>query len=214
MSSCIGDDIIDDRVDPEIRVTNLIDTIALNSSYQFEATFFNNVGRETATNFFYNSSDESIISINDQGLATALSLGAVTITTIVEFEGANVEETFDLVVGNETTVVPESLTRNGVIRTTTFYDLEGNFIIEKTGDEVGIRIDIDDTYRASTSLPGFYVYLTNNPNSIAGAYEIGEVTTFEGAHSYEIPDVGINDFGYLLYFCKPFNVKVGDGKIE
>ena len=26
--------------------------------------------------------------------------------------------------------------------------------------------------------------------------------------------VGINDFQYLLYWCKPFNVKVGEGLIE
>lgn len=60
------------------------------------------------------------------------------------------------------------------------------------------------------------MYLTNNPNSIANAYEIGEVTIFDGAHSFELDanEVGLTDFDFVLYFCKPFNVKVGDGQFD
>jgi len=59
-----------------------------------------------------------------------------------------------------------------------------------------------------------YVYLTNNPSTTAGALEIGKVTVFEGTHIYTIEgDIPLNQYNYLLYFCKPFNVKVGDGEI-
>jgi len=83
-------------------------------------------------------------------------------------------------------------------------------------DEIdgGVALNIADNYKTTSALPGFYVYLTNNPNSINDAVEIGEVTIFEGAHSYEILGVGLTDYDYVLYFCKPFRVKVGDGKIE
>ncbi|MEM9549152.1 MAG: hypothetical protein AAGA77_24405, partial [Bacteroidota bacterium] len=63
-------------------------------------------------------------------------------------------------------------------------------------------------------LPGLYVYLTNNRNTTANALEIGAVEVFNGAHTYTVEDVGINDYKFLLYFCKPFNVKVGDGEIN
>ena len=66
----------------------------------------------------------------------------------------------------------------------------------------------------ATSLPGLYVYLTNNPSTVNNAYEIGRVETFNGAHSYRISGVGLNEYDYLLYWCKPFSVKVGDGEIK
>ena len=78
----------------------------------------------------------------------------------------------------------------------------------------GVVIDIDDTYVADAGLPGLYIYLSNNPNSIANALEIGEVTVFEGEHNYEVPNVELNEYNFLVYFCKPFNVKVGDGAID
>ena len=42
------------------------------------------------------------------------------------------------------------------------------------------------------------------------------VTVFSGAHSYQIVNAGIDitTYDYLLYYCKPFVVKVGDGKIN
>ena len=46
------------------------------------------------------------------------------------------------------------------------------------------------------------------------AFEIGRVATFSGVHSYTIPNKGINDYNYIVYFCKPFNVKVGHGQIN
>jgi len=77
-----------------------------------------------------------------------------------------------------------------------------------------LTLRFEDDYRASTALPGLYVYLTNNPNSTNSALEIGAVTTFSGAHTYTIEDVDISEYQYILYFCKPFNVEVGEGLIE
>ena len=31
---------------------------------------------------------------------------------------------------------------------------------------------------------------------------------------HRISGVGLNDYDYLLYWCKPFSVKVGDGEME
>ena len=74
--------------------------------------------------------------------------------------------------------------------------------------------EFGDDYQASTSLPGLYVYLTNNPATANNAFEIGRVEIFNGAHSYRISGVGLNEYDYLLYWCKPFSVKVGDGEIR
>ena len=90
--------------------------------------------------------------------------------------------------------------------------LEGSFTLEQVGDD--LLLEFADDYRASSALPGLYIYMTNNKNTNANALEIDAVETFNGAHSYTIQNVGINDYKFLLYYCKPFNVKVGDGDIN
>jgi len=211
---CIGDDIIQDAVDEQLRLIMMADSIAVGDSFQFEARFTNNVGRSEPERVQWSSSNEDIIQINPAGLATALSSGTSVITATVPLDDNSIlSETIDVVVGEVTTVSEEVVTiRQGIIETTTFYDLTGDFTIEEI--DGNLLLSIADNYKTTSALPGLYLYLTNNPNTISGALELGEVTVFEGAHTYEIMNVGINDYDYLLYFCKPFNVKVGDGRIE
>lgn len=104
-----------------------------------------------------------------------------------------------------------SETKQGTLGSTSSYTLAGDFVLTKDGNN--LNLSFADNYRADTSLPGLYVYLSNNPNSIASAFEIASVTTFTGAHDYTIPNAGLNDYVFVLYFCKPFNVKVGHGQI-
>jgi len=212
INGCIGDDIIQDRVDPVVRIMNLVDTIEVNTQYQFEATYFNNVGQEAANPVAWSSSDENIISITTAGLATAQELGNVILTAeATSDDGEQIKTESMVVVGNSTVV--SSTDRTGSLQTTSSYALSGDFSLEE--DNGILKLSFADNYNASTALPGLYVYLTNNPNTTSGAFEIGKVEAFSGAHSYELPStVGIMDYEYVLYFCKPFNVKVGDGQFE
>lgn len=211
LSACIGDDFVNDFVQPEIRITRTTDSIAIDSSFQFEATFFNNVGQAETGQVNWSSSDDDIITITASGLATAHRLGAATITALY-FDGDNDIQTAVDVFTTENPISPPALeSRDGQIITTSSYVMEGGFTVNELA-EGGIKIDIAEDYRADDFLPGLYVYLSNNPNTTAGAYEIGPVSVFEGAHSYELADVGINDYQYLLYFCAPFNVDVGNGR--
>ena len=111
-------------------------------------------------------------------------------------------------------VTPESevTSKEGTFVTTSSYRLEGSFTLSANGEDVILEVGDDSV--ASTSLPDLYVYLTNNPNSVNGALEVGPVEIFEGEHSYTISDVGLNDFSHLLYWCKPFTIKVGEGEIK
>ena len=144
------------------------------------------------------SSDPSIISITESGLATAISPGTVQLS--VSTADLSFSHTIEVTVGEETiVVVPESIT--GTIVTTTFYVLEGTFKLSDLGGGDGLLLEINDDYLTTSALPGFYIYLSNNRNSIANALEIGEVTVFSGAHSYEIPDVGLKDYNFIVYYC-------------
>ena len=212
-SSCIGDDIIMDRVAETLKITGQAASIAAGETFQFEARFTNNIGNTEEGKVIWRSSDESILAITEDGLATAIARGNVVVSAEVTLEdGSLLKEEMDVEVSMVTIAVETPTSRSGVIATTTFYVLEGDFTLNETND--GVSLEIADNYKASDALPGLYIYLTNNPNSTSDALEIGEVTVFEGAHTYEIAGVNLTDYDYVLYFCKPFRVKVGDGEIN
>jgi len=214
LSSCIGDDIIDDRVDERISIDNPISEIQVNNSYQLEVTFFNNIGQPEAINLNWSSSDPSIATISPQGLLTAIGLGDVVIRISATLtDGTIIEENQMVTVIAEVVDPDQLITKSGVIATTSSYLLTGDFTISEIQDSQNLDLQIAENYQASSSLPGLYLYLSNNPNSVNGALEVGAVSIFNGAHSYELENVGINDYQYLLYWCKPFSVKVGDGEI-
>lgn len=214
LSSCIGDDIIADEVPERLRINNRIDSLKLGDSFQFEVMFFNNIGQQEERQVSWSTSDANTISVDQNGLATAHEMGTATITATVNLpDKAPVEDSFEVVVSDVTTEVEENGNRSGMIKTTSSYVLTGDFEFFEEG--TALTLSFAENYAASSALPGLYIYLTNNPNTITGAYEIGEVTKFSGAHTYEIPaDVGLDTYNYVLYFCKPFRVKVGDGEIK
>lgn len=211
LSACIGTDIIDDEIDERIQISSSVDTLEVSGTYQFEATFFDNIGQEAIATIEWESTAPEVVSIDQTGLATALQKGNADIIASVFLPDEVISDTASLAVGEETVIIEQN-TRTGVIATTSFYVLEGDFTL--IDDEGILRLDIAENYRADSALPGLYLYLTNNPNTVNGAFEVGRVTTFSGAHTYELPeDIDLFEYNYLLYFCKPFGVKVGDGLI-
>jgi uncharacterized protein YjdB len=213
MTGCIGDDIISDQVPEEVRIINPIDSLKIGDSYPFEASFFNNIGEEENRFILWSSSDTSILMVDQDGVAIGLALGEATLTATVDLEGSNsVSDQIPIIVNEDSTIV--SITeRTGMLQTTSSYTLQGSFVLKKEGDDLVLYLS--DNYAASSSLPGLYLYLTNNANSVNGALEIGAVSVFNGAHSYEMPaGTELNDYNYLLYYCKPFSVKVGHGEFE
>ena len=82
---------------------------------------------------------------------------------------------------NDDVLIIEPQSYQGIIQTTSNYNLTGSFTYEVVDGR--LVLFLGNNYKASTSLPGLYVYLSNNPNSTAEAYEIGAVTVFEGEHS-------------------------------
>ena len=207
---CIKDDFVDDATDPMLRITTLVDTLGTNTSYQFEYMYLNGIGREETVPVTWNSSDTSAITIDENGLAWANDTGWAYIS--VEYLGDTIplKDSLLVTVGEETVVTP--LQRSGVVNTTSTYALSGNFVLTSNGSD--LELQFASNYEASSALPGLFIYLSNNPNTNVDALEIGAVTEFSGAHSYTIPNTGILDYQYVLYFCKPFNVKVGHGEIE
>jgi hypothetical protein len=169
-SSCIQDDILDDEVPETLRITASIDTLGVGDTYQFNAQYTNNIGQVENRAINWSSSDETIVSIDANGLATGLSSGTVNITAeVTAIDQSPLSEVFELVVDQETiSSGPE--TRSGNIAATSFYTLTGDFTISET--DSGLIIEFEDNYEADRALPGLYVYLTNNPNSINAHWKL------------------------------------------
>ena len=149
----------------------------------------------------------------DSGTATSTLTDTSTTTTSVSDTSSTTTDTDSTPTVDDDVVVTAPQSYQGTIQTTSSYKLTGSY--EYGLNDAGqLVLDIAGNYEASTALPGLYVYLSNNPNSTSGSYEIGEVTVFNGAHSYTLPSsVDISDYKYILYWCKPFNAKVGDSTI-
>ena len=217
-SGCIQDDVLEDYVDPDLRITNPIDSLSVDSVYQVSFRYLDAIGRPTEVTPEWTSDNAAVASV-ENGRITAHSPGTARIGAHVDDPLARNETpsaAFDLTVVAapvpvDTTPV-EPATGRGTIATTTFYDLTGTFTLAE--EEDGLRLTFADDYVADRGLPGLYVFLTNNPNSITGAVKVAAVEVFNGAHDYLIPDVAIEEYRYLLYYCLPFRVKVGDGTIE
>lgn len=212
LSSCIGDDVVQDFVDPEIRLNTLLpETLAVGEQFAIDASYFNTVGQREEAALQYESTDTEVAAISAAGVITANSKGQSTIIISAAVDGTETEVAYVLTVDEETVII-EVQPIGGTISTTSSYLLTGDFAIEAIED--GIRVSVAENYQASTALPGLYIYLTNNRNTNVGALEVGRVQIFEGAHSYDIPGVALSDYSFLLYYCKPFSVKVGDGAIN
>jgi len=206
-TGCIKDDLVEDKIEPTLRLNSALETLAQGESHDFDAIYLNEVGTPEEVQIDWASSDVNVATVDPNGVVTALNFGTVEISAthdeLVASDSFEVTETTEM----------EDLSRSGSIQTTSTYLLQGDFTLEDNG--AGLTLSFASNYQASTSLPGLFIYLTNNPNTTMGAYEIGAVQTFNGSHSYSIPaSVGINDYSHVLYFCAPFNVKVGDGAIN
>ena len=254
--SCVQDDFLDDFVEPELRISGPSQDLEVAETFQYTYRYFNNVGARVEVPVTWTSNNPSVISIDANGLATAVAEGNATISGSVSVDGLDSSDAEQISVqqappppppggdgsGNDDDDdgtggdddddddgtggddddddgsggddgEPELRSIEGEIMTTTFYTLEGDFTLSER-EEGGLLLDIADNYRASTGLPGFYVYLSNNRNSIANAFEISKVEQFSGAHSFEIEDVELEDFRFIVYWCAPFNVKIGEAELN
>lgn len=211
LASCIGTDFLDDAVAPELRLAPLPDTIALGDTVDLRAAYFDNLGREAAATVVYVSADPGVFRVTDAGRGVGVAAGQTTLSAEVTADGETLRETATVTVADAPVVLPAIREASGAIATTSSYVLAGDFTI--TEEDGGLTIAFGDDYVADRGLPGLYVYLTNNARTNVGALELARVETFAGAHAYRAEGLTLDDYSHLLYFCKPFSVKVGDGEI-
>ena len=85
--SCIGEDVIDDEVEPRVVITNPINSIQVGEGYTFTINFFDNVGMDTIPNAIqWTSSNDTIATIDEKGTLMTLNAGMVDITVEAQLQ--------------------------------------------------------------------------------------------------------------------------------
>jgi len=199
-------------VTPTLHISNRIAQITVDTEHSFEIEYTDQNGMlADPNNISWESSDPNIISIDENGRLQAVAAGSASITVSTLVSNSLISHS-NFITVVEPVAVSTITSYTGNIQTTSRYALEGGFTLSIREGQLVLSLDSD--YKASSSLPGLYVYLSNNRNTSSQAYEIGKVTVFQGAHEYILPsNIGLMDYQYILYWCKPFNVKVGEAII-
>ena len=205
--SCIGTDIVEQELVPaRVAITARAESIKVGESYQFQAQYFDDLGNIVDTDITWASTDPSIISIDEMGLATANSEGDVTISAM-----ANGVSDMVLVSAGENTSVVQT-ERSGTFEGNRSYVVTGVFTLSQESGE--LQLTFSDDFSTSNG-PGLYVYLTNSESSTSGGIELGALQSNTGAQTYNIDeDIQLGTYDYVLIYCKPFGVAFGIGKFD
>lgn len=207
ITGCVGTDIVDDKVPERVVITNPIDSLKVGETFQFMARYLDESGQEAPATIDWRSTNMQAVSINNMGLAEALEVG----TTQIIASYQSVADTILLVSGEKTSTVTN--VRSATLMTVSSYPLDGTASLEME-DDGALYLRFSNDFNTTSALPGLYVYLSNNITTTANAHEIGPVTQFTGAQEYLLnASVSISDYDYVLFFCKPFNVPVGNGQL-
>lgn len=204
LSGCIGTDVVEDIIVSEtISISNPIDSLKIGETYTFNADYFNEFGQPSQTIVEWFSSDPSIISIEQNGTAEAISEGNVFIKVVK----GEIADSIKVNAGNTTSTLATK--RDGTFRGRNNYTVSGDFsLTEMNGD---LKLILADNFRASSG-PGLYVYLSNQPTSVTGGIELGKLMKNAGAQTYSVPEsIQLNTYNYVIIYCKPFGVPFGTG---
>ncbi|MEQ9300380.1 MAG: DM13 domain-containing protein [Cyclobacteriaceae bacterium] len=207
LQSCVGTDILEVEPIPErIVFTERLISIELGSTFSFSATHFDALGDPTNDVVQWSSSNPELLSIDSQGLATALSRGNVTVTA-VSGEAVN---TMAFEVGDETILAGTQ--RTGTFEGLNRYTVQGKFTLFLEGDQLSLRLE--DDFQADNG-PGLYLYLATSGGSVTGGVQIGPLDANSGSQLYAIPaGVTLETYDFVIVYCQPFGVPFGFGEFD
>jgi len=206
VSNAIKLEVSEDPVmqDPVMRIIQFTEFLEEGNALEFRAHYFNREGLvdETAT-IAWSSTDESVLAVDDLGIASASGPGTASIAASYEGTSASVAVTVE---SNQRTA------RTGTLQGTG-YDIEGDFTL--SNDENGDLILTITNY--SPDGPGPYYYLTNQSTNVANGLNLGDAGT-AGDITINVsavdPSVDISTYNFLMIWCEPFNVRLGFGEFD
>ena len=154
----------------------------------------------------WKSSNVGVVSVNADGIVTAIANGVSTVTAEV-----------DGVTSNQL-VFTVGTSRSGVFVKSGGYDAAGTATLKV--DNGNLLLEFSSDFKTSFAL-GTVIYLSNNNTSGSAVktngLEIQQITQ-SGAHTFNItskyPSVKLTDYKYVIILCKPATVIFGSAELK
>ena len=191
-------------VPEEIRITDFTTSIDLHNSYTFVAQFFDTSGQpDPSAIISWSSSDDNIISIDENGVATANNSGMATIVASSGTKQAGIEVEV---------ISTEILQRTATLSGVGGYNISGTGALEVDGDG-NLILNLNGI---TVDGPGPYFYLSNSSSSINNGINLGKSSN--GNFSFNItnidPNAAIDSYDYIVVWCQPFRTTLGFGQLN
>lgn len=152
----------------------------------------------------WSSSNNSILTINQNGQVTAIATGDASIT-------ASIKNIFSY--PYSITVLGESRSGNFIKAPNQSHNLSGTVTLTKTSGE-NLVLSFGDDFLSSGG-PDVRVYLSNMQGVNSSSLDVGSLKSTSGAQSYSIPSgVSLNDYNWVVVHCVPFNITFGYAQLQ
>lgn len=178
---------------------NTGDTLMLKAdAYNFNGNKIDNI------TFNWNSSNNSVLTVNSTGTVKAISAGSAFVTATA----------------NNISSSPYQISVTGNVRTGSFeknpaqdHVVSGKAFLKENFDGT-LTLEFDSAF-ASSGGPDVRVYLSVNQSITGNSFEVGTLKSTSGKQLYDIPSsVNINDYDWVLIHCVPFNITFGWAKLN
>lgn len=179
-------------------------TILVGATLQCSATVRNNSnGIIQGKTITWQSSNTNVLTINNNGLATAVSAGTAQITA-----SADGISSIPVII---TVSTPGNASRSGNFQGNSGYNVSGKATLEPG------KLSFDSSFRSANG-PGLRVYLAKTAPAVltsSNSVKLGNLKSTSGAQDYDVPSsVELGDFDFAVIYCEPFNVPFGFAKLD
>ncbi len=177
-----------------LTINNQVNSLKVGETHQYNTSFAG------STPITWSSSNASFATVSSQGLVTAVAEGSVIITASTVEGGMTLTTNTSFMV----TKLPITSKKGSLSGT---YSLSGAVVF--TSSSIMI------TNFVSTA-PDTHLYLTNNPNSIAGGLKITTSSVRSSSNlSLSLNNVDINSYSYLVAVCQGAgNLILGNAELQ
>ncbi len=189
----------------EIVINDGENNIMVGEMFTLQATA-RNISGDNLDNitFSWISDDNSIITINNNGLVTGISIGETAIRA--SYKDISSE---DFIIAVEAAFISQK--RIGTYISGRGTSTSGTLTLsESSGSSLTLRLNDDFT---GAGIPGPVLFLSNSPQVTAASSRIGQVISGDvSSHNnqtFNISNVGLEDYDYVIYHCEPYNIVYG-----
>jgi len=188
-----------------VLITGNSTSLTLGQTQQLLAKAYNINGSEQLNiTFNWVSSDNSVLSVNSNGLVEAISPGSAYITAST---GSVSSQPFQITVNGNA--------RTGMFQKNPSQDhvVSGAAILKENNDGT-LALEFNSNF-ASSGGPDIRVYLSGSESISGNSFEVGSLKSTTGQQTYSLPaSIKLNSYDYVLIHCVPFNITFGWAKLN